>query len=230
MLAMDTAVFAPDSFRDSSNEPERKAKSSKFWAMSLLLHSILLVLVVLFHSTPVPPTGNPAKAVNARLVYPIQSIPHTESAAKQEKSSTRGAPLSPQTVPSITEYTLNQKQSFERIRKSTVPVSNQGPAPLQAKARLNLSPATALKKLQSTEQRALVNQATQQRRRLITSPEIIDPRRFKEDIPIIIQTHKINCDNGVNGVIGLISGIAGGTLECSDRGNNINTFIDKHKK
>ncbi|MCW8109777.1 hypothetical protein OPS25_14820 [Alteromonas ponticola] len=227
---MDTAVFTPDWYTPQARQPKKKAQQSWFWLGSLLLHGIFLVPVILFQRSHAPDLPTATETIKARLVFaPISKKQAEPELLPPNETSLLTAPVSQPANPRQVNANTEQQRPHPDTREIR-PSTFDDRHPDIPEAKLNLSPSVALQTLQSRRRQALVENAGRQRRRLLTSPQLHDPHKGKEEADSSFQTHKINCDKGVNNVIGLLSGLTGGSLECSNRGADIESFINKHKK
>ncbi|NMH60007.1 hypothetical protein [Alteromonas ponticola] len=226
---MDAAVVTPG-WIAQQQPPAEHAQTNYFWLVSLLMHGVLFSLVVMFHVSQVPDAVPPDATINARLVLPPIMVEKTniDSALQDVSTSPEPALVESAKLKQQTADTQPITPQAEIVPVASAPADRATES--NVRARLNLSPGRALKSLQSATQQALADSANQQRRRLLTSPQLIDPRKGADEPIPLNRSHKINCDKGINRAIGFVSGITGGSLACSERDSDIDRFIDKHKK
>ncbi|MCW8090972.1 hypothetical protein [Alteromonas sp. ASW11-130] len=229
---MDTHVVTPDWFSEDKRKrkPKHKRKSLWFWAASLLLHGLLFAIGMIFHSNPVPKIASPTEAIKARLIFPSRAENNLTSGPNEKTDPALAVPPSELLTNPRTKEVPESRIISPIVVTPSTSTTSEKPDDIKPKARLNLSPSSALKSIQSAKHQALLESARRERRQMLVSPKLVDPRKGDDEPTSLIQTHKINCDKGANKVIGFISGITGGTLACSERQSDIDKFIDKYKK
>ena len=241
-------LMADDTNGLISEARSRLVVSWKALFISISVHVLGVVIVIfasqwhLVEKEPIKSTPLPAP-VQATLYFPpepVRQVP-AETVINTPTIETSKAA---DTVPTITEQTIPQPIQKEQVTKEVAPppkqqtktdtlpaATPQTPAvqttPNQRAGRLNLSPKDAATQYfggyhqQQIQKEAEQAASAYQKRK--NSPDLIDTRKGQ---PIEVEpprpVKKVNCASTTNKVFTLLSGIAGGTLQC--------TQMDDHKR
>lgn len=221
-----------------SGPPTPTKPATALFIYSLLGHCALLGAIVLFHSpptsVPVPVTADP---IRARLVFaPPAPAPATATPAKQPQAAKQVQ----QPGPSADKRPSTENAKAPPTSAVSEPVPGQpstrlppitSPANSERQTRSRVSSLDAARHVINKQyQRALAQDAENAavtRRQLSTQPVLTDSRA--ESAGLAAQPVKpvlVNCDSNTNQVLTLLSGIAGGNLQCSDR-SDFEKFVDK---
>ncbi|MCU7553347.1 hypothetical protein OCL06_01905 [Alteromonas sp. ASW11-19] len=228
-----TEFQAPE-YLQRPTSPTRPA--TRLLICSLLAHCALVVAIALFHSAPQPPPVK-SEPIRARLVFVPPAPQPAPQKTEPEASKAVNQPVTPPAATINTDETPAATQHTENVSE---PVPTEVPANKPAAAPPADSQAATRPRLSSLDAaRAVINQQYQQalqqdaaqagdtRRRLQTQPVLNDSREgiagmnARQTKPVIV-----NCDSNINQVLTLLSGITGGTLQCSER-SDFEAFVDK---
>ncbi|WP_414829493.1 hypothetical protein [Alteromonas sp. H39] len=245
---MTTLTF--DNFQSPARDlapPVQTHSVKKVLFFSLLLH---IALVVVIASQPGPPPASEAKPapINARLFFhtlpqpdvndisPTSATPGADSSSAQTErvvsQKDTGPDLIPGTVSDPDDLTTTPVPAV-----ATEPTGQTSELPNQVTEeparRISLGDINAAREILRQQQAEAIErdarQAAAKYQRLKTQPEIIDPRKGREDEEPEIKPVEVNCEDTAKSILTTISGWAGGTLKCSKR-NGFEKFVEKRVK
>ena len=141
-----------------------------------------------------------------------KTAPNTESTITENNSTETPLPEAPAPTISNTQATINASTRNQKAGS------------------LNLSPRTSASQFfNRREQEEIAEEglrAAEAHRRKIESPDIVDTRKGEEDTSYEERpVKKVNCSGTTNKALTVLSGFAGGTLECS-KGSDYDRFIE----
>ena len=226
----------------SPRAPKRSVKKVLYF--SLLLHFVLILVIASQTGTTVKHEAQPAP-ITARLFYatpprrevngvsrtteaPVAKSEHIETAqeALEQRDTEREA--SAVTVNESDELSgpLGPESTQTTARESDLPAQQ----PEQPPRRLSLGDMNAAREILRQQQALAIQrdarQAVSDFQRLKTQPELIDPRKGREEQKSEIKPVEVNCQSTTNAILTTLSGFAGGTLKCSER-NGFEKFVEK---
>lgn len=244
--------YAPE--RAQFFRASNKRKLAKGLLISTLLHLIGLAIVI-FSTTfesGVTPVQKPAP-ISATLYFPPVSVkqpvispadqvesepkvdvtPPPENDASAKDTSRIDKPIAtPRTSsPSVEENPVQETQLPEKMTIDSNATNNDAAVRNQKAGSLNLSPrAGAAQFFNQREQEVVAEEglrAAKAHRQKIQSPDLVDTRKGEEDKSFDARpVKKVNCSGTTNKTLTILSGITGGTLECS-KGSDYERFIDE---
>ena len=242
--AMTTITF--DNFQSPARNfapvvPKHSVK--KVLLFSLLLH-IALVLAIASQNKAINPHKATPAPINARLFYAPSPSPKVNVAPTTPHSDT--TPLAELPTESVSEELTEPEQPPTSVPKQAEDtgmqhsISETEPSPssptaqpettLQPARRLSLGDIDAAREILRQQQADAIQrdarQAAADYQRLKTHPDIIDPRKGREEEEPEIKPVEVNCEDTAKAILTTISGWAGGTLKCSQR-NGFEKFVEK---
>lgn len=221
--------------------PSHSVKKILF--ISLLLH-IALLLAIALNTRPQITSVTQPEPISARLIYaptPQVNAPPVPTDTQYDNTENRPSPPVQAESPvvetgqaatvELESSTLIETQKAEAEAEQT-PSRSAIPPPseLPAASGLSLGDINAAREMIRQQQAQAIQrdarQAAADYQRLKTRPELIDPRKGREEERPEVKRVEVNCDNTTNAIIASLSELAGGTLRCSER-NDFEKFIEK---
>lgn len=177
------------------------------------------------------PVKNEPDAVKPTDTLKESALPVEENDNTSPAKKVKGTTTAPQdVVPTVAESSSTEPQPII----DSVPIQQQPTNANQRAGRLNLSAKGAANQyLNSYNNQQLESEAAfaaREYQQTKSSPNLIDPRKGEDisDTPSR-PVKRVNCSGTANKTLAILSGITGGTLECTKMDDH-NRFIDARVK
>ncbi|WP_137168329.1 hypothetical protein [Salinimonas lutimaris] len=223
------------------NAPKHFLRQHAIWLFSLLIHTIILMLVSLNRPpsasmvAPIVPTLA-AHLYQPRLVRPKATPPassiapdlptHAPSAAKSTKDTTSVT----KTASTISAPVTTPAESPDTPPTTSLAVPTHPVPPKPADTTGKQALRRFMAQHNATALQDLAGQQAGDYQHNKTSPRLIETRTLNEiQAPATPRTTKVRCDNTLSTALATLSGIAGGTLVCSQRKTNHDEFIQRQR-
>lgn len=227
---------APPDFPDTGTRRRALAQLG-YGGVSLVAH-LLLVWVLSFPSPP--PAKKPANVIAATLVLrPPSATPAQQSASQKARRSSakpdneKNSPAKPQLTTTATTPDEEQpRESAVKVRSSRAegaPPHDVSPKALLAQPHheattsvtTRINPRAALDAYMSaTQQQAILGDGADTDEAFFSRSRSLDTSFSQSALPPQTadgpQPSRVNCSSGLNKTLAMLSGIAGGTLRCSE--------------